>query len=237
MDWGALLLAFFVSATALSHYREAEQAQRTARRAREGRRARCAAGAGERRVVRHRGGGDQGTVGTRVRHRWTRCPRGRGCGRRSAAARSRRRARTRGARRSARSSQCAAAADHDARDVPAGTSGGVTARGPRRRWRARASWALSRGRCAGRPMLAMAAAAGGISGALADSLVGATLQGRRQCPQCGVATEQLGARLRHGNGSGGRSRVAGQRSGESAQHRLRRAGGGRDRFRVRLSAA
>jgi uncharacterized protein (TIGR00297 family) len=75
--------------------------------------------------------------------------------------------------------------------VPPGTSGGVTARGLGATvagacfigvlaWAVR--WPAT---------LAVATAGGGIIGALADSLLGATVQGRRRCPQCGVATERL----------------------------------------------
>jgi uncharacterized protein (TIGR00297 family) len=39
---------------------------------------------------------------------------------------------------------------------------------------------------------AWAALAGGIAGALADSLLGATVQERRRCPACGVLTERRG---------------------------------------------
>ncbi len=47
------------------------------------------------------------------------------------------------------------------------------------------------------PMVAAAAAGGGLAGALADSLLGATLQERRHCPHCDTPTE----RVRHDCGS------------------------------------
>jgi uncharacterized membrane protein len=49
--------------------------------------------------------------------------------------------------------------------------------------------------------------AGGVVGALADSLIGATVQARRWCDACGVATE----RVRHDCGSP--TRTAGGVSG------------------------
>jgi uncharacterized protein (TIGR00297 family) len=76
------------------------------------------------------------------------------------------------------------------REVPPGTSGGITGAG------------LAAGACGALFMalvvrivhwpwsIALAAGVGGIAGTLADSLLGATLQGRRRCPKCGVATER-----------------------------------------------
>jgi uncharacterized membrane protein len=75
--------------------------------------------------------------------------------------------------------------------VPAGTSGGVTARG----LAATVAGACLIGVIAWAvrwpPTLAIAAAAGGTAGALGDSVIGATLQGRRACPKCGTPTERM----------------------------------------------
>lgn len=74
--------------------------------------------------------------------------------------------------------------------VPPGTSGGVTLRGSLATiagaaYIGGAAWAFGwDGRAAA------AAAAGGVAGAFADSLLGALLQIRRRCPQCDVATER-----------------------------------------------
>ncbi len=74
--------------------------------------------------------------------------------------------------------------------VPPGTSGGVTSRG---------LGAMAAGACfigviawtvRWPATLAVAAAAGGTAGALADSLLGALLQARRRCPACDAPTER-----------------------------------------------
>jgi uncharacterized protein (TIGR00297 family) len=75
------------------------------------------------------------------------------------------------------------------RPVPPGTSGGVTLAG---------SLAMVGGalliaigsRALGLGSAVLAAAVGGVAGALADSLIGAVLQERRYCARCDLATEQ-----------------------------------------------
>ena len=90
------------------------------------------------------------------------------------------------------------------RPVPPGTSGGVSVIG---------SVATIAGACF-MAVLAIAlkwgtraasvALAGGIAGALADSLIGATVQARRRCDPCGVETERIthdcGATTHHTRG-------------------------------------
>ncbi len=93
------------------------------------------------------------------------------------------------------------------RPVPAGTSGGVTVIGSLGAlagalFVAAVSIAIGWTRLA-----ALSAVAGGVVGALADSLLGATVQARRWCDACGVATE----RVRHDCGSS--TRAAGGVSG------------------------
>ena len=76
------------------------------------------------------------------------------------------------------------------RRVPPGTSGGVTLQGSL----ATIAGAVFIGGLAwafgwdGR--IALAAAAGGVAGAFADSLIGALLQVSRRCPRCDIATER-----------------------------------------------
>jgi uncharacterized protein (TIGR00297 family) len=89
------------------------------------------------------------------------------------------------------------------RPVAAGASGGVTVAGS-------VATLAGAGFVAARVMLlglgapvALAAVAGGVAGALADSLLGAMVQERRHCPACELPTE----RLVHGCGS--TTRVAG----------------------------
>ncbi len=77
-----------------------------------------------------------------------------------------------------------------ARRVPPGTSGGVTLVGSL----AGAGGALFIGAgatLASWPVPFAAAALGGMAGALADSLLGATLQARRWCDLCATSTERL----------------------------------------------
>jgi uncharacterized protein (TIGR00297 family) len=76
------------------------------------------------------------------------------------------------------------------RPAPPGTSGAVSAPGLAATvagalFTAALLWGLTGGR-----RLAVAVAAGGVAGALADSLLGAVAQARRRCPACGAGTER-----------------------------------------------
>jgi uncharacterized protein (TIGR00297 family) len=78
------------------------------------------------------------------------------------------------------------------RAVPTGTSGGVSAPGllataAGALFVSVMAWLLLRQS----ERAALAVALGGIFGALADSLVGALWQSRRRCPTCGVGTERV----------------------------------------------
>lgn len=72
--------------------------------------------------------------------------------------------------------------------VPAGTSGGVSAAGTLAMV-AGAVAIAALGRVLGLPHDIVIVSVAGIGGAVADSLLGATLQERRWCPQCGRTTE------------------------------------------------
>ena len=92
------------------------------------------------------------------------------------------------------------------RRVPPGTSGGVTLMGSV----AGAGGALFIAACAALahwPVPFAAVALGGVAGALADSLLGATLQARRWCDLCARSTERLvhscGTPTRHEGGVAG----------------------------------
>lgn len=77
------------------------------------------------------------------------------------------------------------------RPVPPGTSGGVTGYGLLGMV-AGAAFMGAVARLAGSsPAMAVAAAGGGITGALADSFLGALAQERRRCPRCDALTERL----------------------------------------------
>jgi uncharacterized protein (TIGR00297 family) len=75
------------------------------------------------------------------------------------------------------------------RPVPAGTSGGMSGAGTLAMLAGAAFVALA-GRALGIPAPLLAVAAGGAAGALADSLLGATLQERRWCETCKSPTER-----------------------------------------------
>lgn len=90
------------------------------------------------------------------------------------------------------------------RTVPAGTSGATTSAGT-------AGMVLGAGFAAlcafavGWPVIAIAAAfGGGVVGASVDTVVGATIQARRRCASCGVLTERVrhtcGAHTAHAGG-------------------------------------
>lgn len=83
------------------------------------------------------------------------------------------------------------------RAVPAGTSGGVTLMGTAGGALGGAVVAAAGWLVSGNARLAATALLAGIIGMLVDSLLGASLQGRFQCPACGRATE----RRRHSCGT------------------------------------
>ena len=76
------------------------------------------------------------------------------------------------------------------RPVPAGTSGGITVPGTAAALTGAAALALLAAALGWPARVATAAAIGGVAGALADSLLGATVQSRRRCPACNAATER-----------------------------------------------
>ena len=76
------------------------------------------------------------------------------------------------------------------RPVPRGTSGGVSPMGTLAALAGAAIVAVSGGVAGGGVPLFVAGVAIGFGGMLLDSLLGATLQGRFECPRCGVATER-----------------------------------------------
>lgn len=75
-------------------------------------------------------------------------------------------------------------------EVPPGTSGAVTARGLAATLAGAAFIALVTFLCGWGTAAACAAIAGGIGGSILDSLLGATLQARRWCASCDTATER-----------------------------------------------
>ena len=83
------------------------------------------------------------------------------------------------------------------RPVPVGTSGGVTVIGTLGALAGALFVAAISVAIGWTRLTALAAVAGGVVGAFADSIIGATLQARRWCDACGVATE----RVKHDCGS------------------------------------
>lgn len=77
------------------------------------------------------------------------------------------------------------------RRVPAGTSGGVTLAGTLATLAGAAFIAGLAAALGWESRLAGAAVAGGVAGALVDSVLGAVLQARRWCPRCELATERM----------------------------------------------
>jgi|RhiMetdeSRZDD1v2_1073273.scaffolds.fasta_scaffold74686_2 uncharacterized protein (TIGR00297 family) len=76
------------------------------------------------------------------------------------------------------------------REVPRGTSGGVSPVGTLAALAGAAIVAVSGGVAGGGVPLFLAGVAIGFGGMLLDSILGATLQGSFECPRCGVATER-----------------------------------------------
>jgi uncharacterized protein (TIGR00297 family) len=89
------------------------------------------------------------------------------------------------------------------RPVAAGTSGGVTLQGTAAALAGAVGIGLLAALLGWDRGVSAAAAAGGFAGALADSLLGATVQARRWCDRCALATE------RSVHDCGGRTRPAG----------------------------
>ena len=77
------------------------------------------------------------------------------------------------------------------RPVPPGTSGNVTIAGTAGTFLGASLIALSAALLGAPRPICIAAGAGGIGGALVDSLIGATLQSRRWCDACDAATERV----------------------------------------------
>ena len=74
--------------------------------------------------------------------------------------------------------------------VPAGTNGGITVRGSLGAAAGAASVAATGAMASGDLRLLLAGVLLGFSGMLADSLLGAALQGRFRCPACGLESER-----------------------------------------------
>ncbi|MCC6319717.1 MAG: DUF92 domain-containing protein [Gemmatimonadaceae bacterium] len=76
------------------------------------------------------------------------------------------------------------------RQVAPGTSGGISGVGTLAMFGGAAAMGTVAVVVGFEARVALAIAAGGVSGAVADTLLGATLQARRWCPACGCTTEQ-----------------------------------------------
>jgi len=174
--WGALLIAFFVVSTALSRYRQQEKDART--------RAVVAKG-GERdamQVLANGGVFAAAALGALLQPSplWAAL----GVGALAAAA----------ADTWATEIGTLARGEPRAlltwRRVPAGTSGAVSAAGTLALVAGAASVALLARALGMSADTALAAAAGGVAGAMVDTLLGALVQARRWCDRCAMATER-----------------------------------------------
>jgi len=182
-SWGALLIAFFVTSTALSRFRAAVKERRTAS---------VVAKGGERDAIQvlANGGPFAAAALASLALPWPGWPAVAGGALATAAADT----------WATEIGTLAAAPPRSILSgevVAPGTSGGITAAGTI----AAAGGALFVGATAWLlgwpPRVAAGAAAGGFAGALVDSLLGAAVQARRWCDRCGVATE----RVTHGCGA------------------------------------
>lgn len=90
------------------------------------------------------------------------------------------------------------------RPLPAGLSGGISAMGTAAAFAGALFVALAAYSLGWSRAMAVGVFAGGVAGALADSLIGATLQDRRRCDACEAWTERMvhscGMETRHASG-------------------------------------
>jgi uncharacterized protein (TIGR00297 family) len=174
--WGALLVAFFATSTALSRWRAGAKARRTGSVVAKG-------GARDASQVLANGGVFALLAAVSLAHPWAGWFAA-GAGSLAAAA-----ADTWGTEIGTLAARPPRLVTTWAR-VPAGTSGAVTVPGMAATvagalFTGALVWGLGESRRVG-----LAVAAGGVAGALVDSLVGAVAQARRRCPRCGASTER-----------------------------------------------
>lgn len=189
--WGAVLVAFFVSSTALSHWRSAVKEARAGAIVEKG---------GKRDATQVLANGGVFALGATLSLLgWNGAP-----------------ALALGALSAATSDTWAtevgtlAAAPPRSivgwRPVPVGTSGGVTTPGLAAALAGAATLALLARAFAWPAAMAWGALAGGLAGSTADSLLGALVQARRWCDRCNAATERhvhgCGDPTRHSGGFG-----------------------------------
>ena len=175
-DWGIVLIVYFLSSTLLSRFRSDVKQQRTAGRVAKG---------GERDAVQVLANGGVFAVAA-VGYLFTADPLWQALGAGALAAS----AADTWATEIGTLAKATPVSVLDWTPVDVGTSGGVTPQGFAAAFAGAVFISLACSLLRWSPIAIIAASVGGVAGCLLDSILGASLQARRWCGACGMATEQ-----------------------------------------------